>query len=182
MATDSEALRAQVRAAPGLTVVTGGQTGVDSYAARAALRAGLPVHLIFPAGLRQEDGELTRSRRRRLAGAALHELAGPSFRDRTWACVLVSDAVLLLDPAGGAGCRETKRAAAEIGRPLLSPRTGSLSADQTAAWLAETGARVLMIAGCRATVLARAGQGRGLRGQLAAVMTGALQRNEELLG
>ena len=46
-------LRAQVRAGAGLSIVTGGQTGVDTYAAYAALRAGLPVHVVFPAGLRQ---------------------------------------------------------------------------------------------------------------------------------
>jgi predicted Rossmann fold nucleotide-binding protein DprA/Smf involved in DNA uptake len=59
----SASLRRDVRASAGLTIVTGGQTGVDTFAALAALRAGLPVHLIFPAGLRQEDGSLTPSRR-----------------------------------------------------------------------------------------------------------------------
>lgn len=48
-------LRRQVRAAPGLTVLTGGQTGVDTYAAQAALQAGLSVHLVMPRGRRQED-------------------------------------------------------------------------------------------------------------------------------
>jgi hypothetical protein len=33
-------LRRELRAAPGLAIVTGGQTGVDTYAAHAALRAG----------------------------------------------------------------------------------------------------------------------------------------------
>jgi Circularly permutated YpsA SLOG family len=164
-------LRLDVRGAAGLTILTGGQTGVDSYAALAALRAGLPVHVIFPAGLRQEDGPLTTSRGRRLRGAVLHELTEASFRYRTWTCVYVSDAVLLLDPAGGSGCRETALAAQRLGRPLLAPEQGVLTAGQAAEWLAETGARVLLIAGCRASVLARKGKGRGVRTQLASLMT-----------
>jgi hypothetical protein len=173
-------LRREVRDDRGPVIVTGGQTGVDAYAARAALRAGLRVHLIFPAGLRQEDGPLTLSRRRALAGAAIHELQQPSFRYRTWTCVYVSDAVLLLDPAGGSGCRETARAARLLGRPLLSPEPGALTLGVAADWLAETQAQVVLVAGCRASVLAPAGQGRDLRPQLAAFMAAARQRREVL--
>jgi hypothetical protein len=176
------ALRSEVRAGPGLVVLTGGQTGVDSYAALAALRAGLAVHLVFPAGYRQEDGSLSPARRRRLAGAVLHELPSDSFRYRTWTCVYLADAVLLLDPAGGAGCRETARAAERLGRPLLSfYQSGQASAEHIAGWLAGTGARVLLVAGCRASVLASKGKGRGLRTQLAAVMAGAREYNDLLL-
>jgi hypothetical protein len=171
-------LRGQVRAAPGLTIVTGGQTGVDTYAALAALRTGLTVHLVFPACYRQEDGNLTPARRRRLAGATLHELSSASFRYRTWTCVYLADAVLLLDPAGGAGCQETVRAAECLGRPLLSPE--QLTAEQAASWLRKTGARVLLVAGCRASVLARKGKGRGLRTQLAQIMAGAREYSDML--
>jgi Circularly permutated YpsA SLOG family len=173
-------LRRDVRDDRGPVIVTGGQTGVDTYAARAALETGLRAHLIFPAGLRQEDGPLTPSRRRALAGAAIHELQQPSFRYRTWTCVYVSDAVLLLDPAGGTGCRETARAARLLGRPLLSPEPGALTLGVAVDWLAETQAQVVLVAGCRASVLARTGQGRGLRAQLAAFMAAARQRREVL--
>ncbi len=173
-------LRRDVHASAGITIVTGGQTGVDTDAALAAQRSGLPVHLIFPAGFRQEDGSLTPSRRAELTGAVLHELPSTSFRYRTWTCVYVSDAVLLLDPAGGSGCRETARAARQLGRPLLSPRPGLLTADLAAGWLAKTGARVLLVAGCRASVLARAGLGDDLRTPLARFMTGA-RRHHDLL-
>lgn len=127
-------LRRSVRPADGLAIVTGGQTGVDTYAAHAALRAGLRVHVIFPAGWRQEDGPLTLARRQRLRGATLHELSEASFRYRTWTCVYVCDAVLLLDPAGGSGCRETARAARLLGRPLLDPQPGALSAELAFGW------------------------------------------------
>ena len=176
-----EALRGLVRAAAGLTVLTGGQTGVDTHASLAALQAGLPVHLVFPAGYRQEDGPLTPARRRRFAGAILHELPSDSFRYRTWTCAYLADAVLLLDPAGGSGCRETVRAATRLGRPLLTSRSGGLTAAQTADWLASARPRVLMVAGCRATVLASKGKGRGLRTELAGIMAGARQYHDELV-
>ena len=176
-----QALRGLVRAAPGLTVVTGGQTGVDTYAALAALQAGLTVHLVLPAGYRQEDGALTPARRRRFAGASLHELPSASFRYRTWTCAYLADAVLLLDPAGGSGCRETVRAATRLGRPLLAARSGAPTAAQTADWLASAGARVLMVGGCRASVLASKGKGRGLRTELAGIMAGARHYHDELI-
>jgi len=176
-----QALRGLVRAAPGLTVLTGGQTGVDTYAAVAALQAGLPVHLVLPAGYRQEDGPLTPARRRRFAGAILHELPSASFRYRTWTCAYLADAILLLDPAGGTGCRDTERAATRLGRPLLVSRSGAPTAEQTADWLASAGARVLMVGGCRASVLASQGKGRRLRTELAGIMAGARHYHDELI-
>jgi len=176
-----QSLRGLVRAAPGLTVLTGGQTGVDTYAAVAALHAGLTVHLVLPSGYRQEDGPLTPARRRRFAGAILNELPSDSFRYRTWTCAYLADAVLLLDPAGGSGCRETARAATRLGRPLLISRSGALTAEQTTAWLADAGTRVFMVAGCRASVLASKGKGRGLRTELAAIMAGARRHHDELI-
>jgi predicted Rossmann-fold nucleotide-binding protein len=179
---DGAALRALVRAERGLTVLTGGQTGVDTIGAEAALRAGLAVHLVFPLRLRQEDGTLTPARRRRLAGATVHELASASFRDRTWTCVELADAVLLLDPAGGAGCRETAVAARAAGRPLLQPAPGEADAPQIAHWLAEVAARVLMLAGCRASLLARqAGATRGVRADVTEIITGAVSWHGHLL-
>jgi hypothetical protein len=176
-----QALRGLVRAAAGLTVLTGGQTGIDTYAALAALQAGLPVHLVLPAGYRQEDGPLTPARRRRFTGAIVHELPSASFRYRTWTCAYLADAVLLLDPAGGSGCRETIRAATHLGRPLLVSRSGAVTAGQAADWLANSGARVFMVAGCRASVLASKGKGRGLRTELAGIMAGARRYHDELI-
>lgn len=171
-----------MRGSPGLTVLTGGQTGVDTLAARAALGTGLPVHLVLPFGLRQEDGNLTASRRRALRGASLHQLSSASFRYRTWTVVYLSDAVVLLDPAGGSGCAETALAAERIGRPLISLARGSVASGDVTAWLAETGCRVLAVAGCRASLLARQHADRWVRTQLAAVMAGASEHQARLLG
>ena len=180
--TEAESqLRRVVRATAGLTIVTGGQTGVDSHAAHAALAAGLPVHVVFPAGLRQEDGPLTPARRRRLAGVQLHELGPDGFDYRTWTCVYVSDAVLLLDPAGGAGCQETARAARSLGRPLLAPAPGELTAAGAADWLTGTAARVVLVAGCRASLLTRHRAGGQVRADVAGFTAAARQRHQTLL-
>lgn len=142
---------------------------MDTAAALAGLRAGLSVHLVFPHGFRQEDGALTPKRRDALPGATLHELASPEFRYRTWTCVYLSDAVILIDPAGGDGCRETIRAASHLGRPLLDlsaelenpqlarPISPLARPEPLASWLASTRPHVLMVAGCRSSVLAARG-------------------------
>jgi len=174
-------LRTLVRSQPGLTVLTGGQTGVDTYAALAALQAGLQVHLVFPAGYRQEDGQLTTDRRGRLSGAVLHELSAASFRYRTWTCAYLADVVVLLDPAGGAGCGETVRAARKLGRPLLRPAAGELSEEDAAGWLAANSARVLMVAGCRESLLVSKGKQRSAQSDLVALMAAARRQHERLV-
>jgi hypothetical protein len=175
-------LRVLVRSEPGLAVLTGGQTGVDTFAALAALRAGLPVHLVLPKGYRQEDGTLTKERRQQMQRAVLYELASASFRYRTWTCAYLADAIVLLDPAGGAGCRETARAARKLGRPMLSPGPGELTSDRVAGWLAGTGARVLMVGGCRGSLLASRGKGSAVQSDLAVLMAVARRHHERMLG
>ena len=175
-------LRAKLRANRRPTVLTGGQTGVDTAAAIAALNAGLAAHIVFPRGFRQEDGPITPSRRRALRGAALHELASPEFGYRTWTCVHLADAVVLIDPAGGDGCQETIRAASHFGRPLLNLAAGAefFQAESNeqglafftefSAWLTAHRPRVLMIAGCRASLLTKNRPELDLSGQLEAIV------------
>lgn len=187
-------LTAALRSAPGLCVLTGGQTGVDTIAAIAALAAGLAVHLVFPRGFAQEDGALTAARRRELDGAGLHELAGAGFAERTWACVGLADAVILVDPAGGDGCGETARAAGELGRPLLvlsepgsasgGAGAGDLADDvagQVSQFLASTGTRVLMVAGCRGSLLDAAGCREFAERQIAGVICVTRTRHDQLV-
>ena len=165
-------LRAALRMTLSITVLTGGQTGVDTLAARAALAAGLPVHVVFPRGFRQEDGPLTPERRAEMHGAVLHQLPGTGFARRTRTCVNLADAVLLFDPAGGAGCEETVRAAARLGRPLLDLTDGGDVGPAVLSFLGDNRAQVLMIAGCRGSLLAS--QADDVRSQLEAV-TAALR-------
>jgi hypothetical protein len=183
-------LRAELRVSPGITVLTGGQTGVDTLAARAALAVGLPVHLVFPHGFRQEDGPLTAERRAELHGAVLHQLASTGFAQRTWTCVSLADAVLLLDPAGGDGCKETVRAADGLERPLLdltarstgNGGTGSAGDARSAvrSFLEHNRAQVLMIAGCRGSLLA--GQDSSVRARLEEVAAALAECQDQRQG
>lgn len=170
-------LAGQIRRESGIGVLTGGQTGVDTEAAIAALRAGLPVHLVFPRGLLQEDGPLSQVRREQIRGAHIHELRSPLFSHRTWTCVDLSDAVILIDPAGGDGCGETARAARCLGRPLLdlsAARRGTAPAT-VGDWLRDTAPGVLMLAGCRGSLLAAAGLERDAAGLVAVVMAAVVR-------
>lgn len=181
-AGDGRELRRLIGDAPGLAVLTGGQTGVDTEAAVAALRAGLTVHLAFPRGWHQEDGPVTPARRQQLRGAAFHQLGSAGFTHRTWTAVAAADAVVLLDPAGGDGCRQTALAAAHFGRPLLAPGPGPLSPPDVAGWLAGRGARILLIAGCRASLLAGRAAAGDWPAQIASVAAGARLRHDALIG
>jgi hypothetical protein len=187
-------LRATLHREPRICVLTGGQTGVDTQAALAAVAAGLPVHLVFPHGFRQEDGPLTTARRCELAGSTLHELSCDDFAYRTWTCAFLADAVILIDPAGGDGCQETIRAAASVGRPLLNlwhPRPGTAAvggvssrevAPAVRSFILRNEPRVLMIAGCRASLLASAGKTIAVRALLPGVITGVLSAEARELG
>jgi hypothetical protein len=175
-------LHRQVRSKPALTVVTGGQTGVDTMAATAALRVGLNVHIVFPQGFRQEDGELSPDRRRQFDGAVLHELSSNRFEDRTWTCAYLADAVLLLDPAGGAGCQVTALAARELARPLWSHERGPVDPDALRPWVEKVRPRVLMIAGCRASILASSGADREIPAATEAIMTTVRAYADRILG
>ena len=75
--------------------------------------------------------------------------------------------MILIDPAGGDGCEETIRAAERLGRPLLNlsagvgpARRASCRAARTAVapavsdFLSRNRTQVLMIAGCRGSLLA----------------------------
>ena len=183
-----------MRAEPGLVLLTGGQTGVDTLAARAALGAGLAVHLAFPLGLRQEDGPISPERLGELDGAVLHELLASEFSGRTWACVGLADVVVLIDPAGGDGCAETVRAAGEFGRPLLdltgfvrgspervsaglaSPGLASPGLAPTAVrdFLSRNSPQVVLFAGCRGSLLDSAGATDAVAEVLDAVMCDGL--------
>jgi hypothetical protein len=154
-----------------MCVLTGGQTGVDTMAAAAALDAGFPVHLVFPRGFLQEDGPITQIRRSALNGASFHEITSPEFADRTEMCVSLADCVILIDPAGGEGCQETVRAADALSRPLLALGEEA-DPDLVRGWLAQVRAHIVMVAGCRASLLAATGRDQHAEAQVTAVMAG----------
>ena len=109
--------RGAVDSSLGLRILTGGQTGVDTMAAVEALAAGFRPHVVFPRGYLQEDGPLTAERRQALDGAVLHQLTATAWAARTWSCVRLADAVILIDrPAAKAAARQPGRRQPSAGR------------------------------------------------------------------
>lgn len=147
-------LIASVHRSPGLAVLTGGQTGVDELAAAASASAAIPTHVVMPQGGRRETGAFA------AAGPTVrvHQLASPSYRYRTWACVYASDAVILIDYAGSEGGHETRLAARWLNRPLIEVADAALTTGDLDAWLAGIAPEAVLIAGNRASLLASAGK------------------------
>jgi hypothetical protein len=98
-------------------VITGGQTGVDQAAWRAAKEAGCATGGWMPRGFLTEDG--ARPEFRRLYGA--REMMARGYPERTRANVGEAGLVLWLGPVGSRGYACTLRACAEF-----CPGTGLL--------------------------------------------------------
>jgi hypothetical protein len=135
-------------------VISGGQTGADQAALRAARAAGIPTGGWAAKGWATEDGPAPW-----LAGWGLKEAARPGYPARTGLNVRQSDATLLFD-GGGPGSALTFRECLCHAKPLRALRVGSHggiallppAADtpgDVAAWVRGTGARTVNIAGAR---------------------------------
>ncbi len=133
-------------------MVTGGQTGVDQAAWRAAKRAGVLTGGWMPLGFLTETGP--RSEFREEFGAEEH--ASPDPSQRTRANVRDSDASLIFVTANpGPGTALTIRECERAGRPSrvvsldLDHQAADLEPCSVAAWIAEIGIETLNIAGAR---------------------------------
>jgi hypothetical protein len=127
-----------------LTIVSGGQTGVDRAALDTALALGLRVGGWCPLGRRAEDGPIPRA-------YCLRETPTQDYAQRTEWNVRDSDATLILFRGRlTGGSARTAEHAARLGRPLLTldldtaPDPG-LAPD----WVRRQGVRVLNVAGPR---------------------------------
>jgi hypothetical protein len=133
-----------------LTVVSGGQTGVDRAALDAARELGLPYGGYVPRGRWTEEGPLPDE----YEGMVETESSGPSRRTKL--NVRESDATLIITRGGcEGGTLLTADTARKSGKPLLIVDLAVIGTDQAVAavseWITEVRAQRLNVAGPRAS-------------------------------
>lgn len=132
-----------------VTIVSGGQTGVDRGALDAAIALGAPCGGWCPQGRLAEDGVID-------ARYPLRELPGGGYLDRTRRNVLDSDGTLVVTfgPASG-GTARTIEFCQELGRPMLvvdaAVTDPAAAAAELAGFLDRESIRSLNVAGPRAS-------------------------------
>ena len=132
-----------------LTIISGGQTGVDRGALDAAMALGAPCGGWCPQGRHAEDGPIRDN-------YPLIELKGGGYRDRTLKNIEDSDATLVLRfNVCSPGTELTVKHALNCGKPLLviEPLITSIECaqEQVAQFCLSRGVRSLNVAGPRAS-------------------------------
>src|SRR5689334_14024553 len=126
-------------------VISGGQTGADQAALRAARAAGIPTGGWVPLGWLTEDGPAPR-----LADFGLVEMPTSDYRARTEQNVRDSDATLWFGSTDTPGAKATLRAADGMGKPKMIVSPGrEVRPSDVVSWLDKTGVRTLNVAGNR---------------------------------
>ena len=125
-------------------VISGGQTGVDRAALDVALELQLPCGGRCPRGRRAEDGPIPDR-------YPLEETESAAYIERTRLNLADADATLVLTFGRiDRGTRATIRIAADLGKPCRTLDLGGPpEPDVVTDWLAETGARIVNVAGPR---------------------------------
>lgn len=126
-------------------VVSGGQTGVDQAALRAAKASGLATGGWMPLGFLTEDG-----RRPDMQDAyGMKPARTPDSPTRTRLNVKDSSATIWLGPTGCPGWVATEAAVRRYGRPMLVVEPGATTPSMVADFLSKHRVRILNVAGPR---------------------------------
>ena len=140
----NEAPGRSARATKDLTIISGGQTGVDRGALDAAIALNIPHAGWCPAGRKAEDGEVPDR-------YALQETDSAEYHQRTERNVVESDATLILFRGEiSGGTKLTHRFAVQHSRPfLLVDIAQSHAPEEIRNWLKENRINRLNVAGPR---------------------------------
>jgi hypothetical protein len=132
-------------------VVSGGQTGVDIAALRAAQACGLETGGWAPRGYLTELGP----QRELLAGFGLREMPGDKYPPRTAANVRSADATLIIADSLDRGSKLTAELCAQMTKPMLHLARSELAGDEALEkalfWLRRIKPKTLNVAGNRET-------------------------------
>lgn len=127
-------------------LITGGQTGADLGALKAAKAHGMATGGMIPLGYLTEDGP--RPEFAELYG--LVEMPTADYKARTEQNVRDADAVLWFGDTGSSGGKATLWACKGMGRPYLVVEPGKgVRPSEVAEWIGRRGFKTLMVAGNR---------------------------------
>jgi hypothetical protein len=135
-------------------VISGGQTGVDLAALRAARAAGIATGGTAPKGWATEAGPDPG-----LADFGLVECGSPGYALRTIRNARESDGTLWIGDPDSPGGRLTIATVGVAGLPLMIVREGSTTPADVHRWIEAEGIRTLNIAGNRESTEPRIGAG-----------------------
>jgi Circularly permutated YpsA SLOG family len=126
-------------------IISGGQTGADQGALRAALAAGIATGGVAPLGWMIEGGPAPW-----LEDYGLAECSVSSYPVQTLANVATSDATLWFGSAATPGAVMTLTTCLKLGKPCMVVRPGGVvKPSRIAAWILRDQIRVVNIAGNR---------------------------------
>jgi hypothetical protein len=128
-------------------VISGGQTGVDQAALRAARAAGIPPGGTAPKGWLTEDGPAPW-----LAEFGLTECWQPGYPARTWQNVHNSDGTLWIGRTDSKGFTTTEANAYAHKMPFLIVQADVTTVREVRAWIEKHNIKVLNVAGNRESV------------------------------
>jgi ATP phosphoribosyltransferase len=143
------------RITPGLTIISGGQTGIDQIGLQNAAKLGIASFCILPKDRRTEFTEGLFNKPDDFGGSYIHELDSSSYRYRTWACAFLADGTLIWDFHGSEGSAATQDACSYLGRPFLDVTNWNTDQIQfeVLEWVKCHNLRVINIAGNRGSLL-----------------------------